>query len=187
MRVVAGKAKGRMLIAPEGLGTRPITAKIKEALFSSWQAWIPGSNFLDLFAGSGSMGIEAISRGAKKVVFVERERSAIEIIKKNLSVCNFTEGYEVYQDDVFRRIEWMKEKGYKFDVIYLDPPFTVDEIFLPVMEALSDGEILADDGIIAIRTKKEKEMPEVIGVLEKYKLKTYGISNVHYYEKPEED
>ncbi len=181
MRVVAGKAKGHPLIAPEGMNTRPITDKIKEALFSSWQTKIYDASFLDLFAGSGSMGIEAISRGAKKTVFVEKDYKAIEIIKKNLSTCKFNDGYVVYKDDVFRRIECLKTEGQKFDIIYLDPPFTVDSIFLPIMEVLSDGKLLAEEGIIVIRTRKEKDMPDEIGSLNKYKFKTYGISGVHYY------
>lgn len=181
MRVIAGKARGRALVAPEGKSTRPITAKIKEALFSIWQGQIADSHFLDLFAGSGSIGIEAISQGAKNVVFVEQDRKAVDIIKKNLAVCHFTDGYELYQDDVFRRISWLKGRGYRFDIIYLDPPFTVDEIFLPVMEALSDAGILTGEGMIAIRTRKEKRMPDEIGVLRKSKLKTYGISCIHFY------
>lgn len=185
MRVIAGKARGRQLIAPEGFDTRPITAKIKEALFSSWQMRLYDANFLDLFSGSGSMGIEAISRGAKNVVFVEKDKRAIDIINKNLSACKFTDGYELYQDDVFKRIQWLKDRSYAFDIIYLDPPFTVDEIFLPVMEALSDGKILAEEGLIAIRTRREKEMPEVIGKLKKYRIKSYGISSIHFYNMEE--
>ena len=82
MRVIAGTAKGRRLYAPKGMETRPITAKIKEALFNIWQDRIPGSDFLDLFAGSGSIGIEALSRGADYVVFVDKSRKAVEMIKK---------------------------------------------------------------------------------------------------------
>ncbi len=181
MRVIAGKAKGRPLIAPQGMNTRPITDMIKEALFSSWQSQIVGSDFLDLFSGSGSMGIEAISRGAKEVIFVEKDSKAVEVIKKNLAACNFSSGYKIYKDDVFRRIEHLKADNRKFDIIYLDPPFTVDEIFIPVMEALSDRKLLFDDSIIVIRTRKEKEMPEEIGQMQKYKFKKYGISGVHYY------
>lgn len=185
MRVIAGKAKGRPLIAPEGFNTRPITSKIKEAIFSSLQTYIPDSYFLDLFAGSGSMGIEAMSRGAGKVVFVEKDRRATEIIKKNLLKCNFTDGYELYQEDVFKCVKWLEDRGYKFDVIYLDPPFTVDEIFMPVMELLESTDILSPDGVILIRTRTEKSMPDSIGNLQKYKLKSYGISSVHYYAKAE--
>lgn len=181
MRVIAGTAKGRRLIAPEGIDTRPVTSKIKEALFSIWQMEIADAKFLDLFAGSGSIGIEAMSRGAEKVVFVEKDWRAVNVIKQNLSICKFKEGCQVYRDDVFRRIERLKEDGDTFDIIYLDPPFTVDEIFLPVLEALSRGEILADEGVIAIRTKKKKEMPDAIGVLKKFKEKTYGLSSVHFY------
>lgn len=186
MRVVSGKAKGRVLIAPEGTDTRPITAKIKEALFSSWQMRLQDSWFLDLFSGSGSMGIEAISRGAQKVVFVEKERKAVNIIKQNLDTCKFKSEYELYQDDVFRQIEVLKKKGYKFDIIYLDPPFTVDSIFIPVMEALSDGLLLNEDGFICIRTLDTKEMPVLIGKLEKTKYKKYGISGLHTYMVIEE-
>lgn len=181
MRVIAGKAKGHPLVAPDGMNTRPVTDKIKEALFSSWQLQIVGANFLDLFAGSGSMGIEAISRGAEKAVFVEKDRRAVDIIKKNLKTCKFTDGYTVYKDDVFHRIESLKTADERFDIIYLDPPFTVDEIFIAVMEALSDGQLLTENGIVVIRTKKEKEMPDEIGKLKKYKFKTYGISGVHFY------
>lgn len=186
MRVIAGKAKGRMLIAPEGLNTRPIMAKMKEALFSMWQFDIYGASFLDLFAGSGSMGIEAISRGAKRAVFVEMDRNAIEVIKTNIKTCNFANEAEVYQDDVFARLKWFKQTGQKFDIIYLDPPFTVDSIFIPVMEALAEADILAQDGCIAIRSLKEKEMPEEFGDLYKYKKKVYGISAIHFYRAYED-
>lgn len=181
MRVIAGKAKGRILIAPKGMETRPITAKIKEALFNIWQTQILNANFLDLFSGSGSIGIEAISRGAKNVVFVEKSRKAIEVIKKNILSCNFSSGYEIYQDDVFRRIKWLQKNGYGFDIIYLDPPFTIGEIFLPVMKALSDTSLITHNGIVAIRTKKEMELPDMIGNLRKFKLKHYGISCVHFF------
>lgn len=181
MRVIAGKAKGHPLVAPDGMNTRPITDKIKEALFSSWQLQIVGANFLDLFAGSGSMGIEAISRGAEKTVFVEKDRRAVDIIKKNLAACKFTEGYKVYKDDVFRRVECLKTEGERFNIIYLDPPFTIDEIFIPIMETLSDGMLLTENGMVVIRTRKEKEMPDEIGKLKKFKFKSYGISGVHFY------
>ncbi len=185
MNVIAGSAKGRALIAPEGMDTRPITAKIKAALFSSWQLILPGCAFLDLFSGSGSMGIEARSRGAESVVFVEQSPKAIAVIQTNIRNCRFDTGCEVCQDDVFHRIDVLKTQGRTFDIIYLDPPFTVDSIFHPVMEALSDAALLAEDGIIVIRTLKEKEMPDAVGVLEKVRLKSYGISSLHTYRKVE--
>ena len=183
MRVIAGKAKGRALVAPEGFDTRPITAMMKEALFSMWQFQIQDADFLDLFAGSGSMGIEAISRGARRAVFVEMNQKAIDVIKQNVKTCKFTEEAVIYKDDVFRRIEWLKNNGETFDIIYLDPPFTVDEIFHPVLEAVTGAGILNEEGIIAIRTLKEKDMPEEMNNLEKYKFKVYGISAIHFYRE----
>lgn len=185
MRVIAGKAKGRVLVAPEGMNTRPIMAKMKEALFSSWQFNIYDARFLDLFAGSGSMGIEAMSRGAKHVAFVEHDKAAIDVIKKNLNTCKFTDGVDVFQDDVFQRLKWFQTTGQKFDIIYIDPPFTVDSIFIPVMEAVAETEVLDADGTLAIRTLKEKEMPETFGKLSKYKKKVYGISAIHFYRYEE--
>lgn len=181
MRVIAGTAKGRKLLAPEGYDTRPITAKIKEALFSIWQTQITGAGFLDLFSGSGSMGIEALSRGAAHVVFVEKDRRAVSVIRRNLESCKFTSGFEVYQDDVFQRIRWLRAQGQRFDILYLDPPFTVDGIFLPVLEALADGALMNEGAILAIRTRKEKTLPDSIGVLRKQRERTYGISTVHFY------
>lgn len=184
MRVSAGKAKGRALIAPKGLNTRPITQMMKEALFSIWQFKIRDSYFLDLFAGSGSMGIEAISRGAKQAVFVELDYNAIEVIKQNIRTCKFTsQEAVVYKDDVFRRIKLLEQNKQRFDIIYLDPPFTVDEIFHPVLEAVASADILNEDGVIAIRTLKQKEMPEEMLDLYKFKVKTYGISTIHFYQK----
>lgn len=182
MRVISGKAKGKLLVAPEGLDTRPITAMMKEALFSMWQFKLMDSSFLDLFAGSGSMGIEAISRGASNVAFVEKSKKAIDVIKKNIKNCNFTDGYTVYHDDVFNRVNVLKENGQKFDIIYMDPPYTVDEIFVPVLECVALAEILEEGGELAIRSKKEKELPETVGRLYKYKTRTYGISTIHFYK-----
>ena len=186
MRVIAGKAKGRNLTALKGLRTRPVPAMLKEALYNIWQSRINGARFLDLFAGSGSMGIEALSRGADYAVFVDKDREAIHAIRSNLALCRFTEVCEVFQDDVFRRITRLKEQGQQFDIIYADPPFTVEAIFLPLIEALSDACLLAEDGQLVIRTKKEMRMPDAIQQLERSRVRTYGISNVHFYSRSEQ-
>ena len=181
MRVISGVAKGRLLFAPKGMETRPITSKIKESLFNIWQTKIKGAFFLDLFAGSGSMGVEALSRGAEKVVFVEKSRSAVEVIKKNLAVCGFHNGYELYRDDVFRRINRLSQRQDKFDIVYLDPPFTKPEIFVPVIESLGNAKILAPEGMAVIRIRKDIAFPETIGNLCRFRQKTYGISVINFY------
>lgn len=189
MRVISGIARGRKLIAPEGLHTRPVTDQIKEALFNIWQFYIEGSNYLDLFSGSGSMGIEAISRGANRVVMVDNSIEAYKVINTNLKNTQLDKqnNYQVRKEDVFAAIRMLGNAGEKFDIIYADPPYTVESIFLPTIEALSDGKLLKEDGIIAIRSAKEKEMPDSIGVLEKYRERKYGISMVHFYRVKESD
>lgn len=182
MRIIAGSARGTKIQAPEGLDTRPVTDKIRQSLFNIWQFDIADSRFLDLFSGSGSMGLEALSRGAREVVMVEKGRPAWNTIKANLKTCHFeNRNCEVLNEDVFQTIPKLKNQKRTFDFIYLDPPYTVDEIFHPVMEALGDGALLDPQGVLVIRTRKEKEMQDRYGRLEKYREKVYGISKAHFY------
>lgn len=184
MRIISGSARGTNIEAPEGMDTRPVTDKIRQSLFNIWQFDIPGSRFLDLFSGSGSMGLEACSRGADEVVMVEKSPKAGAVIENNIKKCHFeNRKISLLSEDVFDAIEGLKKKNRTFDFIYLDPPYTVDSIFHPVMDALSDGALLEDDGILVIRTHKDKAMHENYGVLEKVREKKYGISKAHFYKK----
>ncbi len=187
MRVIAGSVKGRRLKAPAGLHTRPITDMIKEALFNVWGPDIYDAAVLDLFAGSGSVGIEALSRGASKVVFVDNDINAIQTIKENLSNCGLKNGLEVLNNDVFRVIELLSRHGQKFNYIYVDPPFTNARIFNEVMLVLGRANILEDDGVLVIRAQKQKEMAESFHSLAKYRQINYGESNLHYYRWTKED
>ncbi|MCR4400694.1 MAG: 16S rRNA (guanine(966)-N(2))-methyltransferase RsmD, partial [Syntrophomonadaceae bacterium] len=123
MRVIAGKAKGRKLKAPAGLDTRPMTDRIKESLFSILGARVPGSRVLDLFAGSGAVGIEALSRGAAWAVFVDRDARAVGVLKENLGTCGMDPAAEVYRSDVQRALQVLEERGCRFDLVFLDPPY----------------------------------------------------------------
>ena len=118
MRVIAGSAKGRKLQAPRGLDTRPMTSRAREALFSSIAAVVPGARVLDLFAGSGSLGIEALSRGAASVTFVEQAKPALEALRSNLSAVGF-EG-QVVAGDAVAAVSRFSEP---FDLVFVDPPF----------------------------------------------------------------
>lgn len=182
MRIISGSARGTQIEAPEGMDTRPVTDRIRQSLFNIWQFQIPHSRFLDLFSGSGSMGLEALSRGAKKVVMVEKGDRQFDVISRNLKKCHFTDGREVLlKDDVFHAIGLLEKKGEKFDFIYLDPPYTVDEIFDPVMEALGKSSLLDEDGELVIRSHTKKKMKERYGNLEKVREKKWGISTAHFY------
>ncbi|MEN6350132.1 MAG: 16S rRNA (guanine(966)-N(2))-methyltransferase RsmD [Syntrophomonas sp.] len=186
MRIIAGRAKGRRLKAPPGLNTRPLTNMIKESLFNVLGAGIEGSSFLDLFAGSGSVGIEALSRNARLVIFVDKGAEAVRTIKDNLNNCGFTEGNEVYRNDVFKAIEILQKRGLKFDFIYVDPPFSNEAIFEKVIIALDKAKILSNQGITIIRTRRKKDLPVALSSINKYRVNNYGESTLHYYHSSEE-
>jgi len=186
LRVISGTAKGRRLKAPPGLSTRPITDMIKEALFNVWGAKVVDARILDLFAGSGSVGIEALSRGAREVVFVDNASAAVRVIRANLDHCQLRSGFEVLRGDVFQTLQRISRQGLQFDLVYVDPPFTREDIFEPVMEALSQADVVAADGVVVIRLPRKKEMP-TFSPLVKYRQGNYGESSLHYYCRCEEE
>ena len=190
MRVISGTARGRRLKAPPGLDTRPITDMIKEALFNVWGSQVEDARFLDLFAGSGSVGLEALSRGAHRVVFVDNSAAAIRIIRENLDHCGFRSGFDIMRSDAFRALKRISSQAIQFDLIYVDPPFTREDIFESIMDTVSRADILAADGIAIIRSPRKKDMPS-FPPLVKYRQGNYGESSLHYYcrceEEPEDD
>ena len=160
MRVISGTAKGRRLKAPPGNTTRPITDMIKEALFNVLGQSIQKSEFLDHFAGSGSVGIEALSRGAGRVVFIDNSPAAVKTIRENLDTCNFPDGYVILKEDVLTAAQSLGKKNTLFDYIYIDPPFTQESIFPRIMKAIDKINILNNKGVLIIRTPRRMEMPE---------------------------
>lgn len=187
MRIIAGTARGRAIDAPKGRETRPVTDMIRESLFNIWQFDIEGADFLDLFAGSGCMGIEALSRGAHKAVMVDAGAEPVKVIKANLAKTGLANcPNEVLKADVFDVVDRFERTHRTFDIVYVDPPFTEPEIFAPMMEALSSGALLKEYGTIAIRTAKSMPMPEAIGALAKVREKRYGSSTVHFYQLAQE-
>jgi len=182
LRVIAGSAKGKILKAPQGLKTRPITDMIKEALFNVMGAKVHKSMFLDLFAGSGSVGIEALSRGAKWVTFIDNSNNAIKTIRQNLDNCNFKSNHEIFRNDVFLALEILNKRQRQFDIIYVDPPFTNEPIFVKVMHVLDKSNILKENGILIIRTPRNLNFKINLIKLKEYRSKNYGESTLHYFE-----
>jgi 16S rRNA (guanine966-N2)-methyltransferase len=181
VRVISGTARGKRLQAPRGMDTRPITDMIKEALFNVIGSSIKGASLLDLFAGSGSVGIEALSRGARLTIFIDNSNDAIRVIKKNLKNCGFKDGFEVYRNDVFRALEILAKRNARFDYIYVDPPFTVEAIFEPLLKTLDRLPLLAPNGRIIIRTPRRMHLAAELKSLEEYRVNNYGESTLHYY------
>lgn len=155
MRVIAGSARRLQLRTLDGLETRPTTDRIKETLFNMISQGLLDCTFLDLFAGSGGIGIEALSRGAKMAVFVEKNPKAMACIKENLSHTRLADCAETLQMDVINALSRMEGK-YEFDYIFMDPPYDRD-YERRVLEYLADSELLSEDGIIIVEASLETQ------------------------------
>tara|TARA_Y100000591_G_scaffold324945_1_gene345137 strand:- start:95 stop:661 length:567 start_codon:yes stop_codon:yes gene_type:complete len=186
MRIISGYFKGKKINQPIDIITRPLKDLVKESIFNiinhskKFDLNLQDSNILDLFSGVGSFGIECLSRGTKKVIFVENYKEVLPILKKNLTSLKSLKNYEVINEDIFRSNFLMNFK-IKFNIIFLDPPFkdnNLDKIFLKIREA----NILNNDGIIILhRHKKEKNLS-----LLKFKIieeKIYGNSKIFFLSK----
>ncbi|MEN6389226.1 MAG: 16S rRNA (guanine(966)-N(2))-methyltransferase RsmD [Syntrophomonas sp.] len=187
LRVIAGKAKGKRLNAPRGMKTRPITDMIKEALFNVLGPGVYEAAFLDLFAGSGSVGIEALSRGAHPVFFVDNDRAAIGVILENIKNCAFSEGFEIYGHDVFHALRVLERNAVQFDYIYVDPPFNQESIFGKIMSALGPARLLAPGGLVILRTQRKMIMADCYENLSRTRINQYGESILHYYHVDKEE
>ena len=149
MRVISGKARGVTLKTPEGMQTRPTTDRVKESMFSIIQFDLPGANVLDLFGGTGQLGIEALSRGAKKAVFVDQSRKSCELIRENLRRTKLESMGQVVCSDY---MQYLKRARERFDIILLDPPYA--EVFLEnALKSITEIDILQSNGIIVTECK----------------------------------
>ncbi|MBQ5675864.1 MAG: 16S rRNA (guanine(966)-N(2))-methyltransferase RsmD [Lachnospiraceae bacterium] len=181
MRVIAGSAKSLKLVTPDGMETRPTTDRIKETLFNMLQMSVPGSDFLDLFSGSGGIGIEALSRGAKHAVFVENGKHAIQCIEDNLSHTKMTDKAKVLKQDVFVSLQSLEYKE-KFDIIFMDPPYE-HELERRVLEYLTMSSILDEETLIIFEVKIDTDIDylDQLGY-DLIKEKTYK-TNKHVFVK----
>jgi len=147
MRVIAGAYKGRALKSVPGTNTRPTSDKIKESAFHQLGPFFEGGNCLDLFAGSGALGIEAMSRGMEKVVFVERSASAIRVIRKNVAKLEMEEKCEIYRNDAFRALKILAKRKVPFDLVILDPPYGQKE-YNKLMEQIDLLDLVRPNGLL---------------------------------------
>lgn len=154
MRVIAGSARRLLLKTIEGKDTRPTTDRIKETLFNMMQNDIYGCTFLDLFSGSGAIGIEALSRGAKKAVLVEQNRAAVECIRENLRTTHLEENAVVMACDVMTALKKLEDQDYTFDLIFMDPPYH-QLLEKDVLEALSHSVLIHEDTLIIAEASLE--------------------------------
>lgn len=171
MRVIAGSAKGRVLATVPGTGTRPITDRVKESLFNILGQAVEEALILDLFAGTGSVGIEALSRGAEKVVFVEKNRRAVETIRKNLRVTGLEAWAEIRQTDVFKLL--LNPPAERFDFIYVAPP-QYRGLWLDTLRALDKSPWLAPAGEVIVQIFPKELAPFELNTLTVFDERKYG-------------
>ena len=179
MRVITGKARGVQLKTPEGLQTRPTTDRVKEAMFSIIHFDIPGARVLDLFGGTGQLGIEALSRGAKSAVFVDGSEKACSLIRENLKRARLEGEGRVVRSDY---LDYLKRCRETFDIILLDPPYA--EVFLEnALKCISEIDILQTGGIIVAERPLGKELPWEFEGFERSRDYKYGKTMLTIYRK----
>ncbi len=175
MRIVGGKYKGRTLLEFKGTKIRPTSDMVRESLFNILQFKISGSNFLDLFCGTGAMGIEALSRGASGVTFNDASKKSLDLLKKNLEKLKVNDDYRIYNYDA---VTLLKTATDKFDIVYIDPPYKTD-LGIEALSVVSN--VLSDDGIVVFEDEKPFES-EVDG-LSIYDKRKYGRVHLTFFKK----
>lgn len=179
MRIISGEFKGRRLNAPENDKVRPTTGKVKEAIFSMLMNDIFDAVCLDLFAGTGNLGIEAISRGARKCYFGDNSRESLKLINENIRYCKAEDRAVVIPGSFEKVVDRVNEK---VDIVFLDPPYR-DGLMIKAIERILEQDILGDEGLIVAEHHSTETLPETIGSLTKLKEKRYGTILVNIYGK----
>ena len=184
MHIIAGEYKGRIIEMPDGI--RPTSGKVRNALFEILKNRIEGAIFLDLYCGSGAMGIEALSRGAKKAVFIDNGHSSVSILKRNLDKLGASQSlYDIYIKDC---IYILSRGGFEtrpynlFDIVFLDPPY-YRGLAKNTLIGLSGCDILSPDAVIIAEVFKKESLPEELGVFRKIRSYKYGDTLLEFYKK----
>ncbi len=179
MRVITGIAGGRKLKSPEGETIRPTADHVKEAMFNILQFDLEGRRVLDLFGGSGQLGIEALSRGARDVVFIDSSRNSVQLIRENLKHCGLEAS--VLQTDALSFLS----RGEKFDVIFIDPPYD-GGLYSAVLERINAVDNLTEGGIIVCEARADKELPDMSAPYRRQRERRYGSVKICIYRKDSE-
>lgn len=177
MRIITGKAKGCRLETLAGLDTRPTVERVKEGVFSAVSFEIEGRRVLDAFAGSGQMGLEALSRGAASCVFVDRSREAVEVIRRNCAATKLSGNAVVNGADVLAYLQQCREK---FDLVFLDPPYA-SELYLSCLQLLSEK--VTQGGAVLCESDRAADLPDTVGGLRLERTYRYGRVTVRLYRK----
>ena len=185
MRVIAGKFRSRQLKSLKGMALRPTSDRLRETLFNVIADRVEGSRFLDVFAGTGAVGIEALSRGAREAVFIENHAPAAALIEKNLESLGLGAEARVLALDAARGLQRLaaeaaaKRKDY--DVVFLDPPYAAAEDYRRVLSFLGTSPLLAEDSLVIAEHQRKLELPETTGNLDRVRMLRQGDATLSFY------
>lgn len=185
MRVIAGKAKGRKLLSPENMDTRPTLDRIKESIFNIIQTKVPEAVTLDMFSGTGSLGLEAASRGAKESHLIEKSPIAYPLLKKNIENFKFEDCCKSYNMDAYDSLSYFYSKNIIFDIIFIDPPYMKDMI-PKAIEIIEDKNLLQKDGLIVTKIDTKEEICEGGKDIKLFDHRKYGNTTVCFYRYEED-
>jgi 16S rRNA (guanine966-N2)-methyltransferase len=187
MRVIAGTYRSRILKSLKGLALRPTRDRLRETLFNVLGSGVAGARFLDLFAGTGAIGIEALSRGAAAVAFVENHAPAAALIRRNLDSLGIEAGATVLAIDALRGLETLAKKinavGTGFDYVFLDPPYAAAEDYTRVLKFLGSTDLVATGGIIVAEHRRKFDLPENLGSLRRFRVLKQGDAALSFYRQ----
>ncbi len=189
MRIGSGEFSGRKLHAPKGAKTRPTGARLKKSLFdvlASLSAGLAGARVLDLFAGAGALGLESLSRGAARAVFVERGRKAADVIRRNIEELGVAGRGELLALDVRAALAKLEHDGETFDLVFADPPYETDELedeLSRLLSALGTGELVVSDGLVVVEHHHKRELLESYGELTRFRRLKSGESCFTLYQR----
>jgi 16S rRNA (guanine966-N2)-methyltransferase len=185
MRVIAGKYRSRPLRSLRGMDTRPTSDKLRETLFNVLTAGNPaaleGSVWLDLFAGTGAVGIEALSRGSKEVHFVESSKPAAEVILKNLQSLGITDGFKIVQEELPRAFWRMERQRVAADVVFIDPPYRMKDAYASTLRALADSSLIWAMSVVIAEHEKKFDPGEEFGPLRRFRHLAQGSTALSFY------
>jgi 16S rRNA (guanine(966)-N(2))-methyltransferase RsmD len=181
VRVISGKAGGLRLKTLDGLKTRPTADRIKESLFNIINLLVNKADVLDLFAGSGALGIESLSRGAKFTTFIDNNKESIAVIKSNLLHTGLEQQSEVYQTDFETGLKKLKEANRKYNIIFLDPPYGKGLEFKAI-EEITKHKLLKTDGVIILENEQKDDLPQEIAAMVKTDTRNYGRTSISFYK-----
>lgn len=182
MRIISGKFKGRRLVGFDNDNVRPMTDRVKESLFNILSVQVYEANVLDLYCGTGNLGLEALSREAKAVTFVDKSQRSLNVLKRNLEELDIKEGFKIIKKDA---IEFLNKNQEGFDLLLIDPPFPL-KIGLATLEAVSQNTLCLNPGArLAIETSSRELLPERIGRLRNIDTRHYGDKILHFYSLEE--